>query len=350
MSITKPLSQLSPGQRVGPYTIQHLIGRGRQAEVYRASRTGSRSDVAVKVFLPGVIRGPSHATCFLEEAARLASLVHPHIARVYDFGAEHERELYFIAMEFLPGGTLRDSIAAHPSGYPRDDVLRLFTPIVDAVAAAHDQGIVHANLRPEQILLGADGRPVLTDFATSCLDPATPPAQPFRLSAIAYWAPEQAAQLQPTPAVDVYALGVLLHELAVGDVPFKGSTRDEIVAQHLYEAPVPPSQRKAGLDPRIERVIQIALQKNPKDRFVSVREMVALLNSASGDDYATLNLDKRLTRDVRRRSEENAFRKTRAAPTPQDDTLPPKPASKKPWLIIGTGIGLGLAALALLLL
>src|SRR5690606_23315704 len=147
---------------------------------------------------------------------------------------------------------------------------------------------------------------------------------------------------------DIYALGILLYELAVGDVPFKARTRDALVAQHLYEAPVPPSQRRAGLDPRIERAILVALHKNPAQRFVSVREMLAMMTATGDDDYATLKMDKRLVREVRRLSGENAIR----VPRPEPPVPEPLPAAQqsapapRPWVWIALGIVIAAASLA----
>lgn len=350
MGITKPLSQLSPGQRIGAYTVQRLLARGRQAEVYQATRTGDPFTYAVKVYLPGVIRGPAHAVQFTAEAARLAALSHPHIARIADYGYEPASELCYLVMQHVEGNTLRDGIAAHPSGYPRDELWRVFEPLADAVTSAHEQGIVHGSLRPDHVLLGPGSRPVVIDFGIPCLAgdaPGSPSAPP---GVVAYWAPEQAAQLAPSPAMDIYALGVMLYELAVGDVPFRAATRDALVARHLYEAPVPPSQRQPGLDPRIERAILVALRKNPAERFLSVREMLAIMRSADADDYATLTLDKRLTREVRRRSDASALRDARGAalvPKPASHPTPRHPAIR--WWWVGAALALAVALLAAVL-
>ncbi|NLE50419.1 MAG: serine/threonine protein kinase [Chloroflexi bacterium] len=336
MGVTKPLSQLNPGQRLGPYTIERLIGRGRLSEVYRAARTGAPEPVALKVFLPGVIRGPAHAARFLNDIARIAQLTHPNITRILDFGTDPTKDLSYIAMECFEGTTLRDEIAAHPSGYPRDELWRRFEPVANAVTHAHDNQQVHGSIRPDHIVIASGSRPVLTDFSLVSLTGQGLPGRDAPPSAVAYWAPEQAAQLAPGPAADIYALGVLLYEMAVGDVPFKGRTRDALVTQHLYEAPTPPSQRRAGLDPRVERAILIALHKNPAERFVSVREMLAVMSSAGSDDYATLNLDKQLAREVRRRSAPPpAVRVPRAEPpTPEPESapaaLPPSP-NRRAW-------------------
>lgn len=346
MGITKPLSQLSPGQRIGAYTIQRLIARGRQAEVYQAARTGAPISYAVKVYLPGAIRGPAHAAQFTAGAARLAAIAHPHIAQIVDYGCGADNELCYLVMEYVEGGTLRDSIAAHPSGYPRDELWRVFEPIADALANAHEQGIVHGGLRPDHVLLGSGSRPIVIDFCIPCLSDDAPGSHSAPLGVVAYWAPEQAAQLAPSPAMDIYALGIILYELAVGDVPFKAATRDALVAQHLYEAPVPPSQRLPGLDPRIERAILIALRKNPAERFLSVREMLAIMRSAGADDYATLTLDKRLAQEVRRRSNAGAFRDARGETPVPERTVELARRRISRWWWIGAALALAVALLA----
>jgi len=354
MGITKPLSQLSPGQRLGPYTIQRLIGRGRQSEVYQAARTGAQVDVALKVFLPGVIRGPSQAACFLEEAARIATLVHPNIARIYDCGCDAEKDLCYLATDRLAGPTLRDVLAAHRGGYGRDELWQLFEPIAQALAAAHEHHTVHGSIRPDHILLDQGSRPVLIDFDIPCLAQGAPASRAALPQVVTYWAPEQAAQLAPSPAADIYALGILLYELAVGDVPFKGNTWDALVRQHLYDPPEPPSQRRPDLDPRLERAILLALRKNPAERFISVREMLAVMSSASADDYATLTLDKRLASEVRRRSGPGARRAARSetpAPEPSASPAAERSGQDRPaWIAIGLGLALAVALLAIALL
>ena len=334
MSVTKPLSQLEPGQRLGAYTVERLIGRGRHSEVYRAVQAGSDRAVALKVFLASSIpSGSDRAARFLGEVAALAKLAHPNIARIVDYGADPARGLCYLVQEHF-SATLRDDITAHPNGYPRDEMWRLFEPVADALAYAHEPGTCTAT------------------SAGSHLPHAEPPphADRFRprkprwcrgnrsrraLGAVAYWAPEKAAQIQPTVATDIYALGVLLYELAVGDVPFKARTRDALVAQHLYETPVPPGQRRAGLDPRIERAILVALNKNPAQRFNSVRDMLAMMSATSDDDYATLKMDKRFAREVRRHSGANAIRVPR--PSRQSPNRSPRRSSPRPRNTSGLG-------------
>ena len=353
MSVTKPLSQLEPGQRLGAYTVERLIGRGRHTEVYRAVRTGSDRAVALKVFLADSVPGGSdRAARFLGEVAALAKLAHPNIARIVDYGADPARGLCYLVHEHFEGTTLRDDITGHPNGYSRDELWRLFEPVADALAYAHERGHVHGSIRPDHIFLAPNRRPMLIDFGVASFSAERKPARAASLGAVAYWAPEQAAQMQPAAATDIYALGILLYELAVGDVPFKARTRDALVAQHLYEAPVPPSQRRAGLDPRIERAILVALHKNPAQRFVSVREMLAMMTATGDDDYATLKMDKRLVREVRRLSGENAIR----VPRPEPPVPEPLPAAQqsapapRPWVWIALGIVIAAASLALALL
>lgn len=353
MSVTKPLSQLEPGQRLGAYTVERLIGRGRHSEVYRAVTAGSDRAVALKVFLASSIpSGSDRAARFLGEVAALAKLSHPNIARIVDYGADPARGLCYLVQEYFEGATLRDDITAHPNGYPRDELWRLFEPVADALAYAHERGHVHGNIRPDHIFLTPNRRPMLTDFSLASLagDEETGRAAP--LGAVAYWAPEKAAQIQPTVATDIYALGVLLYELAVGDVPFKARTRDALVAQHLYETPVPPGQRRAGLDPRIERAILVALSKNPAQRFNSVRDMLAMMSATSDDDYATLKMDKRFAREVRRHSGANAIRVPRPeppVPEPLPATQPSAPAQHQwAWIALGIVIAAALLALALI--
>jgi serine/threonine protein kinase len=309
MSASKSASHLASGDRLGNYTIRELIGRGRDTEVYRAYHPEFRRDVAIKVFRTDVPHSAEIVARFQKDTAAMIALRHPNIMRVYESGVS--KDSFYIVMELVESTSLRDVLSTHLTGLDRDRTMRIFTQIASGLATAHDQGVVHGNIKPDNVLLDVQQRPVLTDFTLSDLH--EPPAD--ATSPAVYLSPEQAARNIPTPESDIYALGILLYEMVTGDVPFKGTTRESVIQQHQAADPVAPSQIIVGLDPRMDSVILKALSKNPSERFASARDMVSALESEEAvNQFETLNLDRDSTPRVhKRRSDIARFEKSRMA-------------------------------------
>lgn len=284
MSENKLLSQVVSGDRLGNCTILGLVGRGRKTEVYRAYSPELKRDVAIKIFHPDPSQVAELAASFRQETQAISAVKHPNILRLYNSGVEGDK--YFIVMELIEGTTLRDILSTHPTGLNRDETLRVFGQLASAVASAHDQKVVHGNIKPDNVLLDKSQRPVLVDFGIRCLRDQTPGSG--GPSAAAYLTPEQG---DPTPKSDIYALGILLYEMATNALPFKGNSYEAVMAQHQY-APVPsPSLINVNVDPRIEQTILKALSKDPAQRFESAREMIHDLESEEVRvQYETVNL------------------------------------------------------------
>jgi serine/threonine protein kinase len=338
------MPRLTPGNKLGKYTIRRTISRGRLTGVYRALHPDLKRDVVIKLFYTGTRDGTDLDRCFEEDIRRVKALRHPNIIQIYDSGLT--QNACYIVMELVEGTNLRDLISAHPTGLERDDLFRLFSQIASAVAYAHDQGIVHGNLKPDNVLLDVNKRPVLTDFNIPCLtEDAKSDATP------AYMAPEQVNGIS-TPESDLYALGIMLYEMSTGDVPFKG-TRETVLEQHIHANPIPPSQTRIGLDPRIERVILTALNKHPKARHMSAREMISAMEHQESviAEYATLALDRNMAQAVRKSKSEIArFQRSRIADS-EADTAQTTPIEHKrfPWLLLGI-VGLVIVAAVIVLL
>jgi serine/threonine protein kinase len=309
MSASKPPSHLAPGDRLGNYTIRDLIGRGRNTEVYRVYHPEFKRDVAIKVFRTDVPHSAELTAQFQKDAAAIIALRHPNIMRIYE--ARVDRDSYYIVMELVEGTNLRDILSTHLTGLDREETVRIFTQIASGLAAAHDQGVVHGNIKPDNVLLDTHQRPVLTDFTFSTLH--EPPQDAS--SPAAYLSPEQAVRNIVSPESDIYALGILLYEMVTGDVPFKGTTRESVIQQHHTADPVAPGQIIVGLDPRVDSVILKALSKNPSERFASARDMVGALESEEAvSQFETLNLDRKNAPHVhKRRSDIVRFEKSRVA-------------------------------------
>ncbi len=309
MSEQKSLPRLSPGDRLGRYSIRRLLGRSKKAEVYQAFHPDFKRDVAVKIFISHPNPPLELAAAFGRDVQAILKLKHPNIMRVYE--SDFEAGFLFIVMELVESTSLRDLLSTHPTGLMRDETMRIFSQLVSAVACAHDQGVVHENIKPDNVLLDSGQRPVLTDFTLPCL------RQEFATMSggagtAAYLAPEQIRHVI-TPQSDIYSLGVLLYEMVTGDVPFRGSSLEDVIRQHQEVDPTPPGQISINLDPRLESVILTALSKKPSERYASAREMLAALeNEEIGNRYETVALHREdIPAIQKRRSEIIRFQQSR---------------------------------------
>jgi serine/threonine protein kinase len=257
------------GQHVGNYQIRRLLGRGGFAEVYLGTRAALK-----------VLTGPldeHEAGAFQREARLLAGLIHPHIVRVLDFGLQDATP--FLVLDYAPGGTLRQR---HPKGeqLPLTTVIEYVSQIASALQSAHNQHLIHRDVKPENILLGRDGQVLLADFGIAILMQSLRSAQTQQIVGTPiYMAPEQ-LHGHACQASDQYALSILAYEWLCGRPPFVGSPM-EIAAQHCFASPPPLKDRIASLPSGVEQVIQRALAKNPLARFPSVNAFAGVLAEAS---------------------------------------------------------------------
>ena len=266
--------RVCPGQRLGNYQIRQVLGRGGFAEVYLGEHVYLGTHAALKVLI-----GPldeHEAGAFQREARLLAGLVHPHIVRVLDFGIQDG--IPFLVLDYAPGGSLRK---LHPKGeqLPLATVIEYVRHIASALQSAHNQHLIHRDVKPENILLGRDGQVLLSDFGIAVLTQSMRNTQTQQIVGTpTYMAPEQ-LQGRACQASDQYALGILAYEWLCGRPPFVGSST-EIAAQHCLASPPPLRGRMASLPPRVEQVILRALAKDPVARFPSVAAFAEALLEA----------------------------------------------------------------------
>ena len=268
------------GQQFGPYRLQHIIGQGGFADVYLGEHIHLGSFAAVKILYARLI--DEHHEHFLTEARTLARLSHPHIVRLHDFGIENG--IPFLIMEYAPQGNLRQR---HPSKttLPLSTVVDYINQIASGLQYAHDQNLIHRDLKPSNILIGQRNDLLLSDFGVALIAQTTY-SQSIASSVagtVAYVAPEQ-LQGKPQLASDQYALGIMVYEWLCGNRPFHG-TVIEMWAQHQSAAPAPLLQYVPDLPPEVEQVVLIALAKDPKQRFASVRAFATALEAASRPDH-----------------------------------------------------------------
>ncbi len=228
--------------------------------------------VAIK-FLPPARR--PHLEHLLNEVRMARQVTRPNVCRVFDFG-EADGET-FLTMEYIDGEDLA-SLLGRIGRLPSDKLLDLARQLAEGLAAAHDRGVLHRDLKPANIMIDGRGQARITDFGIATSD--TPDGKPTggaRAGTPAYMAPEQMAEGELSPRSDLYALGLVLHEMATGRPVFEAGTPAEISRLHREAKPLPPSQQVDHLDPRLEAIILQCLAKDPRDRPASARAVVAAL-------------------------------------------------------------------------
>jgi len=254
-------------QRLGHYHLIRSLGQSNFSEVYLGEHRHLHTPVAIKRLHARLIG--EEAEDFLTRASELSRLRHPHIVPILDFGIKDE--IAFLVMAYVPHGTLRQR---YPRGarVPFELISTYLAQITAGLHYIHEQGLVHRDIKPHNILLGADGGMLLSDFGTAIssysLYPGQLSLQDFE-GTVLYAAPEQ-LQGMPRRSSDQYALGVMVYEWICGDWPFKG-TFYEVVHQHLFIEPPPLQEKAIACPPNIAQVVMRALEKNPVNRFPSVK-------------------------------------------------------------------------------
>ncbi|MFT3771889.1 MAG: serine/threonine-protein kinase [Minicystis sp.] len=283
----------------GRYRVGSLLGAGAMGRVYRAEHVELGRPCAVKVIRPpGADDGDDAEARFRLEALAAARLDHPNVLRVLDFGREPIDGLLYLVTEQLEGADLADTLAAD-GPLPAARLARLGRGICAALQHAHNRGVIHRDLKPENVLLvrgrGDDGEPIeevkILDFGTALIDGEdvdTPTG--LVLGTPAYMSPEQAAGAALDPRTDLYALGVLLFELATGRLPFDRATPEALATAHAIADPPRPSSLVPTIDRDIESIILACLRKRPRDRprdARAVRERLgAVLARLEGTEQA----------------------------------------------------------------
>jgi serine/threonine protein kinase len=265
------------GQTVGDYRLLKWLGGGSFGNVYLAEHLHDHTQVAIKV-LAMRLTHPRDWRAFLNEA-RMFRLRHPHIMPLLDFGLSRQDEP-FLVMDYAPNGTLRDR---HPKGsrVPLPTVVGYATQVASALQYAHDQRLIHRDVKPENLLLRSDGVVLLSDFGIATAAHSTDSFSTSEgVSGTAlYMAPEQ-WKGKPQPQSDQYALAVVIYEWLTGRCPFVG-TALEVMSQHTTQLPPSLLEQVPDLSSEIEEVLFHALAKDPKERFASIRAFINALRQAN---------------------------------------------------------------------
>ena len=243
----------------GRYRVDARIAVGGMATVYRAVDTRLDRVLALKVMHPGLAADVSFVERFIREAKSVARLAHPNVVQVFDQGADGS--YVYLAMEYVAGCTLRDVLRERGALQPRA-ALDILEPVLAALGAAHRAGFVHRDMKPENVLIGDDGRVKVADFGlVRAVDTVTNTTGAV-LGTVSYLAPEQIESGTTDPRVDVYACGIVLYEMLTGDQPHYGDSPALVLYKHLHEDVPPPSALVPGLAFELDELVALATARN----------------------------------------------------------------------------------------
>jgi len=262
---------------LGHYRIVQKIGAGGMGEVYSARDEHLARDVAIKVLPPGTLIDESARKHFRKEALILSQLNHPNIATIHDF--DTQQGVDFLVMEYIPGITLSEKLAAGP--LPEKETLHLGVQLAEGLAAAHEHGVVHRDMKPGNLRLTADGRLKILDFGLAKLrrpvaeSAVTESVIESRATAgtLPYMAPEQVLGGEIDDRTDIHGAGSVLYEMATGQRPFADVESPQLIGAILHRAPRPPTALNPSLSPELVRIIGKCLEKEPENRYQSAKEL-----------------------------------------------------------------------------
>ena len=251
------------------------------ATVFRAHDPTLDREVAIKVLPSFHMDDPTFADRFAQEARTAAALRHANILQIYDFG--EDKGFTYIVTELVTGGTFQDKLGPEPLSVA--ETIRMMSPLADALDYAHSQGIIHRDIKPANVLLDEDQKPILADFGLSrMLEASIRLTQASQtLGTPEFMSPEQAMGGDTDHRSDIYAFGVMLYQMLVGQTPFRADTPAATLMAHVHR-PVPlPSLLNTEIEPGTEAIILKALAKNPTDRFDTSKAIIGALREASGE-------------------------------------------------------------------
>ncbi len=256
----------------GRYVIRGFVGEGGMARVYLAEDVTTGGRVALKILRREQAQNRGLRERFLREIDVAATLVHPNIARILDAGERADRSP-FLVLEFLVGESMGD-VLEREVRFAEPYALELTRAAASALGAAHEVGVVHRDVKPDNLFLTLDGQLRVVDFGFAKLKEGSVTATGMTVGTVPYMAPEQALADPVDGRTDVYGLGVTLFHMLTGSLPFDDESDTKVVAQHLYAPPPLPSARHPGLDPRLDRVVFAAMRKRPSRRYPSMQALL----------------------------------------------------------------------------
>jgi len=275
----------------GRYELEKLVGSGGMSNVFRAHDRLLERTVALKILHEQYTRDEDYVERFRREARAVAQLAHPNIVTVIDRGEQDGRQ--YIVFEFIEGDNLKEIVARGP--VPVRDAIELTLQVARALSFAHARGLVHRDVKPQNVLLNEDGQAKVTDFGIArSLDVHGVTQTGTVLGTSDYIAPEQARGQKVNPRTDIYSLGAVLYELLTGDVPFAGDNFVAVAMRHVNEPAPSVLEHRPDCPLRLDLAVQRAMAKDPADRFESMDDFVIELEAClaevdgRGDEGATM--------------------------------------------------------------
>lgn len=331
------------GKRINDrYKIKQFIGGGGMANVYLAKDMILERDVAIKILRLDFANDDELIRRFHREAQSATSLVHSNIVNIYDVGEENN--IYYIVMEYVEGETLKQYIQRnHP--IPIEKIVDIMTQIASAVSHAHQNNIIHRDIKPQNILIDHQGNVKITDFGIAiALTSTTITHTNSVLGSVHYISPEQARGGVAMKKSDIYSLGIVLFEMLTGKLPFSGESAISIALKHLQDETPHPRQWNPSIPQSVENIILKATAKNPLYRYDSVEELkedlrTCLDPSRINEPLFTLPVDEEQTKAIPVIKNENSFsdiqetivNETDNEKVKQDESLDKKKKKKRKW-------------------
>ncbi|MEC2128285.1 Stk1 family PASTA domain-containing Ser/Thr kinase [Brevibacillus centrosporus] len=290
------------GQRLGGrYQLEARVGGGGMAIVYKAKDLILNRPVAVKVLRSQFGGDEDFVNRFRREAQAVASLSHPNVVGVYDVG--QDGDTHYMVMEYIEGYTLKEVIIQR-GALPVEEAVRIAEQICDALDHAHQNQIIHRDIKPHNIMIGKNGRVKVTDFGIArAVTSTTITHTNAMLGSVHYFSPEQARGGITGEKSDIYSLGIVLYEMVTGELPFSGDSPISVALKHLQEPLPEPRQVNPAIPQSVENVILKALVKDPFLRYSSAREMLedletCLFPERLNEEKLTFPIDEEMTRVV----------------------------------------------------
>lgn len=315
------------------YQLLEVLGKGGMAVVYRARDLMLERLVAVKVLREDYSDDPDFVELFRHEAKAAANLSHPNIVTVHDFGLDNGQ--LFIVMEHVPGTDLK-TLLKKRGRFSADEALPLLIQACAGLGYAHRAGLVHCDVKPQNMLVTPDMRLKVTDFGIAR---ALSTIQPEEQSDIVwgspqYYAPEQAAGAAPSPASDVYSLGIILYEILTGSLPFRAATATELARLHQDMEPPKLTEMVPDLSPTLEQILSKVLSKEPSQRYRTADQLGRVLMN-----FGTVKTSPALALTPEVGPTASTLVSVRATPAP---------TSEIDWPTVGLGLGALVAVLGLI--
>lgn len=259
------------------YTLVSIIGEGEASVVFGAFDRESEQTVALKMLAPDRLADAEATKRFLSEIEVLSLFDHPNIVKLLDVSLEDDNK--FFVMEYIEGITLKKHITAKGS-LSEDEILFLSRPILSALGEVHDKGVIHCDIKPQNVVLVGSGEIKLMDFGISRrLSSQSAEPSEITMGTVQYVSPEQAEGKPLSHLSDVYSFGVMLYEMATGTLPFADEDAGRLAAMHVSSSPIPPSMLLPSVSPWLEGAILHAMEKDPAARPFSASELLSELES-----------------------------------------------------------------------